>query len=68
MVEYIEDLIKKLKLPLKIQIMWGRFRIPTTLTYDFETYSAGQDKWLDDSSNFETFQANRLKLRYRRHK
>jgi seryl-tRNA synthetase len=47
--------------------LWWRFRIYICFTYDLETYSVGQDKWLEVSSisNFETFQSNRLKLRYR---
>jgi len=68
MAEYVETLIKKLKLPLrKLKLCGGDLGFTSALTYDFETYSAGQDKWLEVSSvsNFETFQANRLKLRYR---
>ena len=68
MTDYIESLIKKLKLPFrKLKLCGGDLGFTSALTYDFETYSVGQDKWLEVSSvsNFETFQSNRLKLRYR---
>ena len=68
MTDYIESLIKKLKLPYrKLKLCGGDLGFTSALTYDFETYSVGQDKWLEVSSvsNFETFQSNRLKLRYR---
>ena len=68
MVNYIEGLIKKLELPYrKLKLCGGDLGFTSALTYDLETYSSGQDKWLEVSSvsNFETFQSNRLKLRFR---
>jgi seryl-tRNA synthetase len=68
MVVYVESLIKKLDLPYrKLRLCGGDLGFTSALTYDLETYSVGQDKWLEVSSisNFETFQSNRLKLRYR---
>ena len=68
MVSYVETLIQKLELPYrKLRLCGGDLGFTSALTYDFETYSVGQDKWLEVSSisNFETFQSNRLKLRYR---
>ena len=71
MVVYVESLIKKLDLPYrKLRLCGGDLGFTSALTYDLETYSVGQDKWLEVSSisNFETFQSNRLKLRYRTQK
>jgi len=68
MVSYVESLIKKLKLPYrKLRLCGGDLGFTSALTYDLEVYSVGQNKWLEVSSisNFETFQANRLKLRVR---
>ena len=68
MVNYIEGLIKKLELPYrKLKLCGGDLGFTSALTYDLETYSSGQDKWLEVSSvsNFETFQSTRLKLRFR---
>ena len=68
MVNYIEALIKKLELPYrKLKLCGGDLGFTSALTYDLETYSSGQDKWLEVSSvsNFETFQSTRLKLRFR---
>jgi seryl-tRNA synthetase len=68
MVNYIEGLIKKLELPYrKLKLCGGDLGFTSALTYDLETYSSGQDKWLEVSSvsNFETFQSSRLKLRFR---
>ena len=68
MVNYVEGLIKKLNLPYrKLRLCGGDLGFTSALTYDLETYSVGQNKWLEVSSisNFETFQSNRLKLRYR---
>lgn len=68
MVEYIKTLLEKLELPYRIvRLCGGDLGFTSALTYDFEVYSAAQDKWLEVSSvsNFETFQANRLKCRYR---
>ncbi|MCK4662515.1 MAG: serine--tRNA ligase [Bacteroidales bacterium] len=68
MVNYIESLIKKLNLPYRIQkLCGGDISFTSALTYDFEVFSAAQKKWLEVSSvsNFESFQSNRLKLRFR---
>jgi seryl-tRNA synthetase len=68
MVDYVESLVIKLGLPYRIlRLCGGDMSFTSALTYDFEVYSAGQDKWLEISSvsNFESFQANRLKLRYK---
>lgn len=68
MVVYVESLINKLDLPYrKLRLCGGDLGFTSALTYDLETYSVGQDKWLEVSSisNFETYQSNRLKLRYR---
>lgn len=68
MVEYVESLVKKLNLPYRIvQLCGGDLSFTAALTYDFEVYAAGQNKWLEVSSvsNFEAYQANRLKLRFR---
>ncbi len=68
MVVYVESLVQKLELPYRIvRLCGGDLGFTSALTYDFEVYSAGQDKWLEVSSvsNFESFQANRLKLRFK---
>ena len=68
MVAYIETLLTKLELPYRIlRLCGGDLTYASALTYDFEVYSAAQKKWLEVSSvsNFETFQSNRLKLRYK---
>jgi len=68
MVNYVKTLLQKLELPYRIvRLCGGDLGFTSTLTYDFEVYSAAQEKWLEVSSisNFETFQANRLKCRYR---
>lgn len=68
MVSHVESIIKSLGLPYRIlRLCGGDMGFTSALTYDFEVYSAGQEKWLEVSSvsNFESFQANRLKLRYR---
>ena len=68
MVEYVENLLQKLELPYRIvKLCGGDMSFTAALTYDFEVFSAAQKIWLEVSSvsNFETFQANRLKLRYR---
>jgi len=69
MVAYVESLVQKLELPYRIvRLCGGDLGFTSALTYDFEVYSAGQDKWLEVSSvsNFESFQANRLKLRFKK--
>ncbi|MEA3452589.1 MAG: serine--tRNA ligase [Bacteroidota bacterium] len=68
MVDYVEKLIKSLNLPYRIvKLCGGDLSFTSALTFDFEVFSAGQDKWLEVSSvsNFEAFQSSRLKLRYK---
>ncbi|MBP6334941.1 MAG: serine--tRNA ligase [Bacteroidia bacterium] len=68
MVEHVSMLLRSLQLPFRIlRLCGGDMSFASALTYDFEVYSAAQKKWLEVSSvsNFETFQANRMKLRYR---
>ena len=68
MVAHVEELVKSLELPYRIlRLCGGDMGFTSALTYDFEVYSAAQQKWLEVSSvsNFETFQANRLKLRFK---
>jgi len=68
MVNHVEGLVKSLGLPYRIlKLCGGDMSFTSALTYDFEVYAAAQEKWLEVSSvsNFEAYQANRLKLRYR---
>ncbi len=68
MVEHVKTLLQALRLPFRIvRLCGGDLGFTSALTYDFEVWSAGQKRWLEVSSvsNFETFQANRLRLRYR---
>lgn len=68
MVEHVKTLLQELKLPYRIlRLCGGDMGFTSSLTYDFEVFSTAQDRWLEISSvsNFETFQANRLKLRYK---
>lgn len=68
MVKHVTGLVEKLELPYRIlRLCGGDMSFTSALTYDFEVYSAAQKMWLEVSSvsNFESFQANRLKLRYR---
>ena len=68
MVEHIKGLMAKLDLPYRIlKLCGGDMGNASAMTYDFETWSAAQKRWLEVSSvsNFETFQANRMKCRYR---
>ncbi len=68
MKNYVGSLLKKLELPYRIlKLCGGDMSFGSALTYDFETYSAAQQKWLEVSSvsNFETFQSNRSKIRFR---
>lgn len=65
---YVQGLLKKLELPYRVlRLCGGDMGFTSALTYDMEVYSAAQERWLEVSSvsNFETYQANRLKLRYR---
>ena len=68
MVEHVKGLLRSLQLPFRIlRLCGGDMSFASALTFDFEVYSAAQKKWLEVSSvsNFETFQANRMKYRYR---
>ena len=68
MVSHVEQLVISLGLPYRIvQLCGGDLSFTSALTYDFEVYAAAQDKWLEVSSvsNFEAYQANRLKMRFR---
>jgi seryl-tRNA synthetase len=68
MLNHVEGVLQKLELPYRIvRLCGGDLGFTSALTYDFEVYSAAQKRWLEVSSvsNFETFQTNRLKLRYR---
>jgi seryl-tRNA synthetase len=68
MVEHIKGILRELKLPYRIlRLCGGDLGFTSALTYDFEVFSTAQDRWLEISSvsNFETYQANRLKLRYK---
>jgi len=68
MVDHVSEILKKLELPFRIvRLCGGDLSFTSSLTYDFEVYSAAQDRWLEVSSvsNFESFQSNRLKLRFK---
>ncbi len=68
MVEHVKEILRELKLPFRIlRLCGGDLGFTSALTYDFEVFSTAQDRWLEISSvsNFETFQANRLKLRFK---
>jgi len=68
MVEHIKGILRELKLPYRIlRLCGGDTGFTAALTFDFEVFSTAQDRWLEISSasNFETFQANRLKLRFK---
>jgi len=68
MVKHVEGLVSKLGLPYRImRLCGGDMSFTSALTYDFEVWSAAQERWLEVSStsNFESFQANRLKCRFR---
>jgi seryl-tRNA synthetase len=68
MVNHVKSILKELKLPYRIlRLCGGDLGFTSALTYDFEVFSTAQDRWLEISSvsNFETFQANRLKLRFK---
>ena len=68
MVSHVEKLLQSLELPYRIlRLCGGDMSFASALTYDFEVYSAAQQKWLEVSSvsNFENFQTNRLKIRYK---
>lgn len=68
MCDYVQSLLEKLELPYrKLLLCGGDMGFNSAMTYDFEVFSAAQQRWLEVSSvsNFETFQANRLRLRYK---
>ncbi len=68
MVNHIKEILNELQLPYRIlRLCGGDLGFTSALTYDFEVFSTAQDRWLEISSvsNFETFQANRLKLRFK---
>ena len=68
MVDHVKGILQELKLPFRIlRLCGGDMGFTSALTYDFEVYSTAQERWLEISSvsNFETFQANRLKLRFK---
>jgi len=68
MVGHVEKLLNSLELPYRIlKLCGGDMSFASALTYDFEVYSAAQERWLEVSSvsNFETFQTNRMKIRFK---
>ncbi len=68
MVEHVKEILNELQLPYRVlRLCGGDLGFTSVLTYDFEVFSTAQDRWLEISSvsNFETFQANRLKLRFK---
>jgi seryl-tRNA synthetase len=68
MVNHVEKLVQSLKLPYRIlKLCGGDMSFASALTYDFEVYSAAQERWLEVSSvsNFEAFQTNRMKIRFK---
>jgi seryl-tRNA synthetase len=68
MTEHVAHLLRKLELPFrKVKLCGGDMSFTSALTYDFEVFSAAQQKWLEVSSvsNFTEFQANRMKLRFK---
>lgn len=68
MVSHVEQLLQSLELPYRIlKLCGGDMSFTSALTYDFEVYSAAQDKWLEVSSvsNFESYQTNRMKIRFK---
>ncbi len=68
MVQHVEKLLQSLQLPYRIlRLCGGDMSFTSALTYDFEVFSAAQQKWLEVSSvsNFESFQTNRMKIRYK---
>ena len=68
MVQHVASILDELELPYRIlKLCGGDLSFTAALTFDFEVYSAGQERWLEVSSvsNFESYQANRLKLRYK---
>jgi len=68
MIEHVKNILRELNLPYRIlRLCGGDTGFPSAMTYDFELFSTAQDRWLEISSvsNFENYQANRLKLRFK---
>ncbi|QRM88961.1 serine--tRNA ligase [Lacinutrix sp. WUR7] len=68
MIEHVQGILRELNLPYRIlRLCGGDTGFPSAMTYDFEVFSTAQDRWLEISSvsNFENYQANRLKLRFK---
>jgi len=68
MVKYVEGILQKLELPYRIlRLCGGDLTFASAMTFDFEVYSAAQERWLEVSSvsNFETYQSNRMKVRFK---
>jgi seryl-tRNA synthetase len=68
MIDHVKEILNELKLPYRIlRLCGGDTGFPAALTYDFELFSTAQDRWLEISSvsNFESYQANRLRLRFK---
>ena len=68
MLQHVSELLTALELPFRVlRLCGGDLTFASALTYDFEVYSAAQKRWLEVSSvsNFETFQSNRMKTRYK---
>ncbi|WP_040279341.1 serine--tRNA ligase [Psychroserpens damuponensis] len=68
MIDHVKGILKELKLPYRIlRLCGGDTGFPSAMTYDFEVFSTAQDRWLEISSvsNFESYQANRLRLRFK---
>ena len=68
MKEHVSNLLRKLELPFRVlRLCGGDMSFTSAMTYDYEVWSAAQELWLEVSSvsNFETFQANRMKLRFK---
>jgi len=68
MVKHVENLLISLELPYRIlRLCGGDMSFTSALTYDFEVYSAAQERWLEVSStsNFESYQTNRMKIRFK---
>ena len=68
MIDHVQTLVEKLELPFRVlRLCGGDMSFTSALTYDFEVYSTAQQRWLEVSSvsNFENYQSNRLKLRFK---
>jgi seryl-tRNA synthetase len=68
LIQYVEGILKNLELPYRIlRLCGGDLTFASAMTFDFEVFSAAQERWLEVSSvsNFETFQSNRMKIRFK---